>query len=133
MAIGGDEDFSGGQCMEWIELVWQGRVGEVIAALTEWLATQTPLDEATPTDDPRRTVQSTLTYLTNNRSRMNSPEYRKPGLPITSSRMEALVKEIHWHVKGTKKFWNNPTGATPLLALQAAALSEDGRLNELFA
>ena len=133
VAIGGDEDFSWGQCLEWIEAVWQGRVGDVIAALTEWVATQPPLDDNTPPDDPRRTVQSSLTHLTNNQSRMNYPAYRKQGLPITSSLMESLVKEIHWRVKGTEKFWNNPTGATPILALQAAALSEDGRLEELFA
>ena len=133
VAIGGEEDFSWGQCLEWIEALWQGRVEEVIASLTQWLTTQPALDDKTPPDDPRRTVQSSLTYLTNNRSRMNYPEYRRQGLPITSSLMESLVKEIHWRVKGTEKFWNNPTGATPILALQAAALSEDGRLDDLFA
>jgi hypothetical protein len=132
VAIGGDEDFSWGQCQEWIEALWQGRAGDVIAPLTQWLATQAPLDNEAPPDDPRRTVQSSLTYLNNNRFRMNYPAYRKQGLPITSSLMESLVKEIHWRVKGTEKFWNNPTGATPILALQAAALSEDGRLDELF-
>lgn len=133
IAIGGDEDFSWGQCLEWIEAVWQGRVTDVIAALTEWLASQAPIDDSAPPDDPRRTVQSSLTYLTNNRSRMHYPAYRKQGLPITSSLMESLVKEIHWRVKGTEKFWNNPTGAAPILALQAAALSEDQRLEHLFA
>jgi hypothetical protein len=132
VAIGGDEDFSWGQCLEWVEALWQGRVGDVIVALTEWLVEQTPLTEETPPDDPRRTVQSSLTYLTNNRPRMNYPEYRKQGLPITSSLMESLIKEIHWRVKGTEKFWKNPTGATPILALQAAALSEEGRLEQLF-
>jgi hypothetical protein len=133
VASSGDEDFGWGHCLEWIEFVWQGRVADVITALTEWLAAQEPLDDAAPPDDPRRTVQSSLTYLTNNRSRMNYPEYRKQGLPITSSLMESLIKEIHWRVKGTEKFWNNPTGATPILTLQAAALSEDGRLDQLFA
>lgn len=132
VAIGGDEDFSWGQCLEGIEALWQGRVEDVIASLTQWLATQAALTDETPLDDPRHTVQSTLTYLTNNRSRMNYPEYRRQGLPITSSLMESLVKEINWRVKGTEKFWNNPTGATPILALKAAALSEDQRLEKLF-
>jgi len=132
VAIGGDEDFSWGQCLEWIEALWQGRVDDVIQSLTEWLAAQPPVDDNTPPDDPRDTVQSSLTYLTNNRSRMNYPAYRRQGLPTTSSLMESLVKEIHWRVKGTEKFWNNPTGASPILALQAAALSEDGRLDDLF-
>jgi|GEM_PF-2499040 len=91
-----------------------------------------------PPDDPRRTAQSILTSLTNNRSRMNSPEYRRQGLSSTSSLMESLVKKIHWRVTGTKKFWpqrndSGPTGATPILALPAAALSEDDPLEALFA
>ena len=75
-------------------------------------------------------MQSAAGYLTNNRPRMNYPEYRRQGLPITSSLMESLVKEINWRVKGTEKFWNNPDGAAPILALKAAALSEDARLQQ---
>lgn len=131
VAIGGDEDFGWGQCLEWIEAIWQGRVEDVLSPLAEWLNSQPPLDETVPEDDPRRLARSTLTYLTNNRSRMNYPEYRRNGLPITSSLMESLVKEMNWRVKGTEKFWNNPAGATPILALKAAALSEDDRLLRL--
>ena len=127
VATAGDEDFGWGLCLEWTRALWQGRVTEVIRELTDWLAEQPP-DETPPDDDPRRTVRSAVTYLTNNRGRMNYPEYRQGGLPITSSLMESLVKEINWRVKGTEKFWNNPDGATPILALKAAALSEDNRL-----
>lgn len=134
VATGGDEDFGWGRCLEWIEAIWQGRVEEVLAQLTQWLAEQPSpesADESVPEDDPRRIARSTWTYLANNRGRMNYPEYRRWGLPITSSLMESLVKEIHWRVKGTEKFWNNPDGATPILALKAAALSEDDRLLRL--
>ena len=64
----------------------------------------------------------------NNQQRMNDPEYRRLGLPMTSSLMKSAVKEINWRVNGTEKFWNNPDGATPILALKAAPLSEDDRL-----
>jgi hypothetical protein len=128
--IGGDEDFGWGMCLEWIQSLWQGRAGTVIDELSAWLAQQPPSDEP-PEDDPLHAVRSALTYLTNNRSRMTYPEYRRQGLPITSSLMESLVKEINWRVKGTEKFWNNPDGATPILALKAAALSEDNRLEAL--
>lgn len=45
-----------------------------------------------------------LTYFTNNAHRMNYPDYRSNGLPITSSHMESMVKLINRRIKGTEKF-----------------------------
>ena len=42
--------------------------------------------------------------------------------------MESSIKEMNYRVKGSEKFWNNPEGANNILALKAAALSEDARL-----
>ena len=42
--------------------------------------------------------------------------------------MESLIKEMNYRVKGSEKFWNNPAGANHILAVKAAALSEDERL-----
>ena len=70
----------------------------------------------------------TLQYLQYNRSRMNYPEYRCSGLPVTTAWMESLVKEINWRVKWTEMFWNNPEGAEPMLQVRAAALCDDDRL-----
>jgi hypothetical protein len=42
--------------------------------------------------------------------------------------MESLIKEVSYRVKGTQKFWNDPTGANRILAVKAAAISEDDRL-----
>lgn len=136
VAIGDGEDFGWGLCAEWTRAAWQGRVEDVIQDLEHWLDEQpapepeTPEAE-TPEDDPRRIVRRSLTYLSNNRSRMDYPAYRKAGLPISSALMESLVKEINWRVKGTEKFWNNPSGANPILALKAASLCDDGRLAKL--
>ena len=47
---------------------------------------------------------------------------------MTSTLMESLIKEFSYRVKGTEKFWNDPDGANHILALKAAALSEDDRL-----
>ena len=44
--------------------------------------------------------------------------------------MESLIKEVSDRVQGTEKFWNNPEGANQILAVKAAALSDDGRLLE---
>ena len=132
LAVGGDEDFGWGHCLEWTRACWQGRVGDVIEELTAWLAPQKPLpDEEVRDDDPRVIVAKALTYLSNNRSRMKYPEYRRQGLPLTSSLMESLIKEISWRVKGTEKFWNDPSGANPILALRAASLCDDDRLEKL--
>ena len=73
-------------------------------------------------------VRGTLTYLRNNESRMNYAEYRKQGLPVSSSMVESLIKEINYRVKGTEKFWDNPEGAEAILQVRTALLSDDDRL-----
>ena len=76
--------------------IWQGRVETVIVELRDW---QTRLGspeknppEKNPRDNnPRAIVATTLTYLGNNAPRMNSPQYRQQGLPITSCLVESLI------------------------------------------
>lgn len=133
IAIGEDEDFGWGLCLEWTRACWQGDVAEVISELSQWLNSQDgPMsDELLCEEDPRVIVKRTHTYLVNNQSRMNYPEYRRQGLPTTSSLMESLIKEINWRVKGTEKFWNDPSGANPILALRAASLCDDERIDKL--
>lgn len=128
LAIGQDEDFGWGLCAEWIRAVWQGRVGEVIAELADWLSNQPPPPDEVADDDPREIVRKTQGYLTNNQSRMDYPAYRKQGLPLTSTLMESFIKEMNYRVKGSEKFWNTPNAAHHILALKAAALSDDRRL-----
>jgi hypothetical protein len=55
---------------------------------------------------------------------MRSDEYRRLGLPITSSLMEPVVKPVNRRVKGTEKFWSEG-GAGALLPLRADQLSDD--------
>ncbi|MCG8584098.1 MAG: hypothetical protein MI757_05240, partial [Pirellulales bacterium] len=64
----------------------------------------------------------TLRYLKNQRSRMKYAQYRKLGLPITSSHIESTIKQINRRVKGSEKFWDQ--GAEPILRLAADHLSE---------
>jgi len=128
LAIGESEEFGWGLCAEWIRACWQGRVSDVIVDLTAWLAAEPPPPDDIAEDDPREIVRRSLGYLTNNRERMNYPNYRCEGLPVTSTLMESLIKEMNYRVKGSEKFWNNPDGANHILAVKAAALSEDERL-----
>lgn len=108
---------------------WQGRVDEFLQQLRAWLADHPAPDEPLPDQDPRAVVQRAITYLQNNQARMNYPEYRRQGLPTSTSAIESLIKEINYRVKGTEKFWNRPQGAEHILQIRAAALSDDQRLS----
>jgi len=68
-----------------------------------------------------------LTYVLNNRGRMNYPEYRRLGLPVSSAWVESTIKQLNRRVKGSEKFWESG-GAEALLELRAAYLSEDERV-----
>jgi hypothetical protein len=114
----------------WMTQCWQGRVADVIAEMEALLAQQEPHTGSSklPATDPREVLRRTIGYLRNNQERMNYPEYRKRGLPVTSSMVESLIKEINYRVKGTEKFWDNPEGAEAILQLRAAVLSDDDSL-----
>jgi hypothetical protein len=115
---------------EWIGWVWQGRVAQVLAALRQRQAELGPPEEGEPETSPRRVVARALTYLGNQQGKMRYDEYRRQGLPITSSLMESAVKQINRRVKGTEKFWSEG-GAEALLQLRADQLS-DGQVLEAF-
>jgi len=122
----------------WLTLCWQGRVREVIddmeARHSQLTSSLPPIDgEKLPPTDPREVLRRTLTYLKNNESRMDYVKYRKEGLPVSSSAVESLIKEVNYRVKGTEKFWDNPEGAEAILQVRAAVLSDDDRLSSYLA
>ncbi len=82
--------------------------------------------EVSPTD-PRKRVDRALTYYEYHRSRMNYPEYRRLGLPLTSSHIESTIKQINRRVKGTEKFWS-PLTSEAVLQLRADYLSDSAPL-----
>jgi len=114
----------------WMRGCWQGEVGQVLEELRIWQARLGLPPPETPEHDPRRLVAKTITYLENNRGRMNYPEYRCQGMPVTTAWMESLIKEINYRAKGTEMFWNDPEGAEAILQVRAAALCDDNRLVE---
>jgi hypothetical protein len=109
---------------EWIGWVWQGQVARVLAALRERQAELGLPEDGEPETSPRQVVARTLTYLGNQQGKMRYDEYRRQGLPITSSLMESVVKQVNRRVKGTEKFWSED-GAEALLQLRADQLSDD--------
>lgn len=116
--------------VSWMTKCWQGNCAEVLAELENRLAGLGPYPAGgiPPPTDPRSVLEKTIGYLQNNCPRMDYPSYRCQGLPVTSSAVESLIKEVNYRVKGTEKFWNRPEGAERILQLRAAVLSDDNRL-----
>ena len=114
---------------QWAQWLWEGAIDKLIdaaAARSESLGPPPDGDETSPA----ALVARTLTYLNNQRSRMKYNEYRKLGLPITSSHIESTIKQINRRVKGTEKFWDQ--GAEPMLQLAADHLSETPTLERFW-
>lgn len=129
-AIHQDEASRWRQYVLWATACWQGQTEQVIEELRQWQAQVGPLPDGqeVPQTDPREIVRSTVTYLANNRPRMDYPRYRREGLPVTSSLAESLVKQVSKRVKGTEKFWNDGPSGEAILQLRAAVLCDDHRL-----
>lgn len=113
---------------EWIRWVWQGEVGRVITALQERQRELGVPAKGESETSPRQVVSKTLTYLENQQDKMKYAEYRRAGLPLTSSLMESAVKQINQRVKGTEKFWSE-RGSEPILQLRADLLSDGAPLD----
>jgi hypothetical protein len=124
-AVAGQSRVAGWLCYrQWISWVWQGQVTQVLTALQARQAELGLPEPEEPLTSPRQVVQRALTYLGNQQDKMHYDEYRRQGLPITSSLMESVVKQINRRVKGTEKFWSED-GAEAILQLRADQLSDD--------
>lgn len=107
----------------WITWTWQGQVSQVIQALKQWQQANAEPGKLPGAASPAAVVARTLGYLQNNQQRMKYDEYRQQGLPIVSSLVESMVKQISRRVKGTEKFWTDE-GAEAILQLRADYLSD---------
>ena len=106
---------------DWAQWLWSGEVDRLLAAM-EQRQQELGVPEKKETATPRVQLASSLGYLSNQRERMNYPEYRRQGLPLTSSAIESTIKQINRRIKGTEKFWSE--GADPMLHLLADRLSQ---------
>jgi hypothetical protein len=115
---------------QWLRCAWSGKVGTLLSALREAVATLKA--KGSTAAARRQTVADTLTYVSNNRQRMNYPEYRCLGLPVSSAPVESTIKQINRRIKGSEKFWLEG-GAEAMLQLRAAQLSQDDRWKRYWA
>jgi len=113
-----------GGYQEWISRVWKGEVEEVIEGLRRRQEELGLPGEQDGETSPPRVVARALGYLQNNKDKMRYDEYRRQGLPITSSLMESVVKQVNRRVKGTEKFWCEQ-GGEAILQLRGDYLSDD--------
>lgn len=108
----------------WLRLAWSGKAGTL---LTQLRAASASLGQRkSGAAEGKRTVDEAVTYVSHNRERMDYPEYRRLGLPISSAPVESTIKQINRRVKGSEKFWLTG-GAEAMLQLRAAQLSDDDR------
>jgi hypothetical protein len=126
-AGGGSDAEQWDRYASWTRGCWQGRVSEVLVEVDrEQERIGEPPEDAEDTD-ACVVLSRARGYSKNNGARMKYPEYRKAGLPVTSSWVESLIEEVNYRVKGTEKCWNEG-GAESVLAVRAAVLSDDERL-----
>jgi hypothetical protein len=72
-------------------------------------------------------VQEALTYLSNHGEKVRYAEYRSQGLPLMSSHVESVIKQINYRAKGTETF-RSDEGAESILQLRDGYLSETAPL-----
>lgn len=130
---GGDRAAGWRQYETWLRWAWSGKVGSLLKSLhlaaADLEAKCGKQKGAKELWEARlETVRETLGYVENNRTRMDYPEYRRRGLPISSAPVESAIKQLNRRVKSTEKFWLR-TGAEALLQIRAAYLSGDDRVD----
>ena len=115
----------------WLRLAWSGEVATLLAALRDSARRVGEPPEGAAEDDPRQLLADAVSYVANNRERMDYPRYRRLGLPISSAPVESTIKQVNRRVKGSEKFWLKG-GAEAVLQVQAAYLSQDDRARRLW-
>jgi hypothetical protein len=104
--------------VRWMTWAWQGEVEKVIVELAQRQGELGAAHEGDGETHPRMVVSTALGYLQKHKDKMRYAEYRRLGLPITSSYVESAVKQFNRRVKGTEKFWTE-AGAEAVLQLRA--------------
>ncbi len=115
----------------WAGWIWSGEVDRVIDELHDLRRRIGPPPAESSVSDPRHRVARALVYYENHCLKMNYPEYRRLGLPLTSSQIESTVKQIAARVKGSEKFWSGPSGEA-VLQLRGDYLSNSNPLDSFW-
>lgn len=131
-AVGGGAKQQWARYELWLRWAWTGEREKVWAALQAAAAKAGAPPKDAGEQDARRILADAARYVENNLTRMDYPRYRKLGLPLSSAPIESVVKQFNRRVKGTEKFWVR-RGVEAVLQVRAAYLSQDGRVERLWA
>lgn len=105
-----------------VTLAWKGKSYKVLSVLQNHQKRIGIPVKNLPESHPCRVLQRTIKYIRDNQDRMNYPLLRKRGLPVSSCRVESLIKQINQRVKASDKFWVVPK-LKAVLQIRAAELS----------
>lgn len=132
-AMAGRPFAQGWECYQrWISWLWQGKVAAVIEQLRTRQGEVGLPGPGESETSVASVVARTLGYLSNHQDKMKYDQYRQQGLPITSSLMESVVKQMNYRVKGSEKFWCQQ-GAEAMVQLRGDHLSDDQPLEDFWA
>ena len=112
-----------------LSALWSGDVEAVIAALESRQSVMGEPQESDSDQSADEVGGGRRATFRNQKDRMRYAEYRRSGLPITSSHVESTIKQMNRRVKGTEKFWSEP-GSEAILQLRADLLSETKPLED---
>jgi len=129
-AVSENDEATWQRYVPWAETCWHGRIAHLIVELRDHQQRIGEPPEDCEATDPRKVLAEAIGYFQNNTRRMNYPQYRRDGLPITSAHMESFVKELNYRVKSTEKFWNDGLSGEAILQIRAASLNHDERLTK---
>lgn len=116
--------------IEFATHIWQGRVLTVIRKLEKSIDLAA-LSQSKSSKATHERLVKIRNYFKNHASKMNYPEYRKNGLPISSCHVESLIKQFNLRVKATDKFWNR-SSLKGVLKTKAAYISDDGSVERFW-
>jgi hypothetical protein len=110
--------------IEMVVHIWQGRVLTVLRRLDKTIEELNCLKKSKNIQEKIERLTAIRNYFHNNYTKMNYPEYRKKGLPVSSCHVESLIKQFNIRIKSTEKFWNE-SSVNGVLKIKAALLSDD--------
>lgn len=110
--------------IELIVHIWQGKVLTVLRRLDKTIQELNCLRKSKNIQEKIEKLTTIRNYFQNNYTKMNYPEYRKKGLPVSSCHVESLIKQFNVRIKSTEKFWNE-SSVKGVLKLKASLLSDD--------
>lgn len=112
--------------IDYVTHIWQGKPLTVIRRLDKTISEleNYKKPKSKYLNDKIDKLKTIRRYFQNNFAKMNYPEYRKKGLPISSCHVESLIKQFNIRIKSSEKFWNR-SSVKGIIKIKASLISDD--------